>query len=162
MDKAKLVRIPLPRHISLSMQQCLQTNEESEYMERVPYANTMGSVMYTMVCCRPDIAHAASLGTQRLGLIFGQHVGLEKNSSKSRRDSDPLEGFVDANYVSNLNTRRSTTGYVFYMNDGPISWRSIFQPIMALSTTEIEYIEIIEAIKKALWLKRLIIEMRVK
>ena len=59
----------------------------------------------------------------------------------------PLEGFVDANYAGDLDTRRSTTGYLFYVYGGPVSWRSILQSIMALSTTEAEYIRIMEATK---------------
>ena len=101
-------------------------------------------------------------GTWRLGLIFGQHVGLERSSNESREDSSPLKGFVNANYAGDLDTRKSTIDYVFCMNGGPISWRSILQPITTLSTIEVEYIGITEAAKEALWLKRLIVEMGVK
>ena len=74
----------------------------------------------------------------------------------------PLEGYVDASYAGDLDTRRSTTGYIFYLYGGPVSWRSILQPITALSTIEAEYIGITEAAKEALWLRRLVAEMRVK
>ena len=60
MDKAKPVETPLPGHISLSKLQSPQTEVEREDMERVPYANAVGSVMYAMVCCRPDIAYDVS------------------------------------------------------------------------------------------------------
>ena len=74
----------------------------------------------------------------------------------------PLEGFVDANYASDLDTRRSTIGYLFCIYGGPISWRSILQSITILSTTEVEYIAIMEVAKKVLWLRRLIDELRVE
>lgn len=99
-------------------------------------------------------------GIQRLGLIFGQQDGLERNSWESTKDSCPLEGFIDANYTGDLDTRRYTIGYIFCINGGPVSWRSIFQLIITLSTIEAEYIGIIEATKKVLWLKRLIREMQ--
>ena len=73
-----------------------------------------------------------------------------------------MEGFVDASYADDLDTRRSTTGYLFCMYSGPVSWRSTLQPITALSTTEAEYIGITEEAKEALWLRRLVSEMGVK
>ena len=76
--------------------------------------------------------------------------------------SDPLKGFVEANYADDLDTRRSTTGYLFCIYGGPISWRLILQSIMALSTTEAKYIGITEAAKEALWLRRLIDELGVE
>ena len=70
--------------------------------------------------------------------------------------SGPLEGFVDANYTDDLDTRRSTTRYLFCIYGGSVSCRSTLQPIMALSTIEVEYIGIMEIAKEALWLRRLI------
>ena len=99
MEKAKHAKTPLSSHMSLSKLQCPQSKEEREYMERVPYANTIGSVMYTMVCCRSNIAHAVSTvsrymanprkeywkalkwilrylhGTRDYGLVFGGQSG---------------------------------------------------------------------------------------
>ena len=74
----------------------------------------------------------------------------------------PLEGCVDAIYVSDLNTRRSTTSYVFCLYGVLVSWRSTLQPITALSTIEAEYIGITEVAKEALWLRRLVAKMGVK
>ena len=102
-------------------------------------------------------------GTRDYGLVFGgQPGGFEKNSRESYGGSGPLKGFVDANYAGDLDTRKSTTGYLFCMFDGPVSWRSILQPITALSTTEAEYIGIIEVEKEAIWLRRLVAEMGVE
>jgi len=59
---------------------------------------------------------------------------------------------VDASYVGNLDTRRSTTGYDFFLYGVPVSWRSILQSITALSIIEAKYIGITEAAKEMLWL----------
>jgi hypothetical protein len=40
---------------------CPQSDHEIEYMSRVPYSNAVGSLMYTMVCSRPDLSHALSV-----------------------------------------------------------------------------------------------------
>ena len=55
--------------------------------------------------------------------------------------------------------RRSTTGYVFILSRGPVCWRSTLQSLVAMSTTEAEYMEVAEAAKEALWLKGLVKEL---
>lgn len=51
---------------------------------------------------------------------------------------------------------RSLSGYVFTIGGNVVSWRSSLQPVVALSTTEAEYISLTEAIKEAIWLKGLL------
>ena len=70
-----------------------------------------------------------------------------------------IEGFIDVDYRGDVDTHRSTMGFVFRIQGGSISWRSCLQPITALSTTEVEYIRVIEAAKEALWLKGLALEL---
>ena len=67
-----------------------------------------------------------------------------------------LQGYVDADYTGDLDQRRSTTSYVFTVAECVISWKVELQDIIALSTTEAEYIAAVEASKEALWLKRLV------
>ena len=57
MNKAKPVNVPLASHFKLSSNLCPSSVEENDYMSRVPYANTVGCLMYAMVCNRPDIPH---------------------------------------------------------------------------------------------------------
>ena len=57
-----------------------------------------------------------------------------------QQDELSIMGYVDADYARDLNDRRSTTGYVFTLASGPICWRSMIQSLVALSTTESEYI----------------------
>ncbi|XP_038975527.1 secreted RxLR effector protein 161-like [Phoenix dactylifera] len=152
-------------------------------MKSIPYASEVGRVMYTMICCRPDLAHAVSqvsrfmanpgkehwralkgvfrylVGTVGVGIFYGQEGSKEKNSNMTKENQNRMIGFVDADYGGDMDTRRSTRGYVFCLNGGPVSWRSSLQPITALSTTEAEYIGITEAAKEAPWLKGLALEM---
>ena len=61
MQDSKLVKIPILIGVRLSTKQCPKTQEEEEDMSRVPYASAVGSLMYAMVCTRPDIAHAVGV-----------------------------------------------------------------------------------------------------
>jgi len=85
------------------------------------------------------------------GIVFGNQQG------------DPLVvGYVDSDYAGDLDNRRSTTGYVFIINGGPVCWKSTIQSIVALSTTEAEYMAIVEVAKEALWLTGLVNELGVQ
>ena len=58
---AKGVSTPLASHFKFSKKLCPQTKKEEDQMVRIPYTIVVGSVMYAMVCSRPDIDHAQSL-----------------------------------------------------------------------------------------------------
>jgi hypothetical protein len=70
--------------------------------------------------------------------------------------SDSICGYVDSDFAGDLDKRRSTSGYVFTLAGGPICWMSKLQNIVALSTTEAEYIVVSHACKEAIWLKGLL------
>ncbi len=67
-----------------------------------------------------------------------------------------LRGYCDADWAGDTNDRRSTTGYVFFVGNGAISWNSKRQPTIALSTTEAEYMATSQCTKEALWLRKLL------
>ncbi len=61
MDEAKPVNTPLASHFKLTKAQSPSTEQEKTYMNKVPYASAVGSLMYAMVYTRPDIAHAVGV-----------------------------------------------------------------------------------------------------
>ena len=83
-------------------------------------------------------------GTANYGITFGG-------------DDLTLRAYCDADYAGDTDTRRSTTGYVFILSGGAISWSSRLQPTVALSTAE--YMAAAYAIKEALWLRTLLSEL---
>ena len=73
MNGAKLVSTPIATHFRLSSQQCPNSNEEVNLMKKVPYATTMGLVMYSMICPRPDLAFASSLISRFMANLGKDH-----------------------------------------------------------------------------------------
>ena len=73
MSNAKVVSTLLATHFKLSIKQSLTTDKEKEDMERVPYASAVGSLMYSMVCMRPDIAHVVGTVSRFLSNPGNEH-----------------------------------------------------------------------------------------
>ncbi|CAN0872391.1 Retrovirus-related Pol polyprotein from transposon TNT 1-94, partial [Linum grandiflorum] len=85
-------------------------------------------------------------GTSKLSLCYGGGKPI-------------LESYTDEDRAGDLESRKSTSGYVFTFSGGAISWQSKLQKCVALSTTETEYITDVEAGKEFLWLKRFLQEL---
>ena len=175
MHEAKEVSIPLGQHFKLSAEQSPYTPEEVNDMASIPYSNGVESIMYSMVCSRLDLAHAINVvskfmanpgrvhwealkwllryikGSVNLCLVFG----------KQEISSNKLVGYIDANFVGNIDIRKFLTGYVFTLFGTAISWKSMLQSVVALSTTEAEYIAVTEAIKEVMWLQGILCELGV-
>lgn len=66
-----------------------------------------------------------------------------------------MKGFCDADWASDIDERKSTSGYIFTIQGGPVSWCSKRQVTVALSTTEAEFMAMTAAIQECMWLKRL-------
>lgn len=73
-----------------------------------------------------------------------------------------LVGYTDADMAGDLNTRKSSSGYMIYFAGGAVSWKSKLQKCVALSTTEAKFIAATEASKELLWLKKFLNELGFK
>ena len=126
--------------------------------------------MYEMVCTRPYIAHAVGVLSlymskprkdhwRKVKMVFRYLCGIASYGLcyQGRPGLDTvvdIHGFVDVDWVGDLDRRRSTSGYVFNLF-GAISWMSKRQAVVALSTTESEYMADTHASKEAVWLQSL-------
>ena len=173
MSDAKAVSTPLASHFRLSKEQSPKTNEEESFMAKVPYASAIGSLMYAMVCTRPDIAHAVGAVSRFMtnpGKLHWEAVkwilrylrGTTDKCLCFGRGELRLQGFVDSDFAAEVDHRRSTTGYVFTVGTTAVSWVSQLQKIVALSTTEAEYVAMTEASKEMIWLQGLLAELGFK
>lgn len=155
---------PLPSGTILSESDCAKTDEDHHFMNDKPYREALGSCMWAQVATRPDIAYALSVLARfqanpgpahwkaMLHLLAYLKGTLSYKITYHRGASiDPI-GFVDADYAGDVDTRRSTSGYVFTMAGGPVSWSAKRQATVALSTTEAEYMALTRAAQQALWM----------
>jgi len=123
--------------------------------------------MYAMVGTRPDLAFAQSLVSQFMTNPGPQHWMAVKRIMRYLKGTWNvrlrlggqglhLVGLCDADWAGDVQDRRSTTGYVFMLGQGAISWNSKRQPTIALSTVEAEYMAASQCVKEALWLRQLL------
>ncbi|XP_031287932.1 secreted RxLR effector protein 161-like [Pistacia vera] len=167
------------------MKDCNPVNTPSEFgvnlnkdnggkkVDNTLYKQIVGSLMY-LTATRPDIMHAVSVisrymecpteihllatkrifrylqGTKEFGLFY-------KNVEKSN-----LFGFTDSDYARDSDDRKSTSGYVFMMGTGAVSWSSKKQPIITLSSTEAEFVAATAYACQAIWLKKILKELHFK
>ncbi|TYK29276.1 gag/pol protein [Cucumis melo var. makuwa] len=117
--------------VHFSKEQCSKTPQELEDMRRIPYVSAVGSLMYVMICTRPDICYA--IGIVTMDLI--------------------LTRYTDSDFQTNKDSRKSTLGSVFTLNGGAVVWRSIKQGYIVDSTMEAEYVAACEARKEVVWLR---------
>lgn len=139
---------------------------------KFPYREAIGSLMYLSTKTRPDISLAVNIEARSTESPNVNDVTNVKRTLrylkstpdigvfyKSNGNVDTLIVYSDSDYAGDVESRRSTTGYVCFLNGGPIAWCSPRQPIVALSSTEAEFIAAAESIKEVLYLKSLIEEM---
>lgn len=143
-------------------------------MKDVPYQEAVGSLMYIMTMTRPDIAFSVSQVAQFSKNPVPSHWNAVKRIFAylaetpnhglcfNNRKGDSIVGFTDADFAGDLDTRRSTSGYVFTLRGGPISWSSRRQTVTAQSTTESELVAVSAGTKEAVWLVRLQAELEDK
>jgi transposase InsO family protein len=171
MSNAKPIDTPSAANVHLSVDHAPKSIEEREYMSRVPYSNAVGSLMYAMVCTRPDIAHAVSVVSRFMGTPGKEHWKAVKRIFRYLRGTsdvglfyggDPyssVTGYSDSDYAGDVDSRRSMTGYVFTLGGSVVSWKATLQATVTLSTTEAEYMALTEAAKEGIWLKGLVSDL---
>ena len=148
------------------------TVEEKEYMKTEPYASTAGSLMYVMLCTRPDTCYSVGIVSRYQSNPGREHWTAVKHILKylrRKRDymivyhGDELApiGYTDSDFQSDANLRKSTSGYVFTLGGVVVSWGSIKQSCIADSTMEAEYMVASEAVKEAVWLRKFLMELGV-
>jgi hypothetical protein len=133
MNNVKPVSVPLASHFKISSSLCPSTTEEKEYISQIPYANAVGSLMYAMVSTRPDISYVVGAVSRYMENPGKDHWatvkwvlwylrGTSDYCITYNNGHDLVFGYVDSDFAGDLDKRRSTSGYVFTLAGGAISW----------------------------------------
>ncbi|KAL4309465.1 hypothetical protein GQ457_01G014250 [Hibiscus cannabinus] len=137
-------------------------------MKDIPYSSAVGSLMYAMICTRPDIAYDVGMVSRFLsnpGKVHWEAVKwilryLRATTNKCLcfgKGKPELIWYTDADMAGDTDLRKSTSRYVTTFSGGAISWQSKLQKCVALSTTE--NITATEACKEMLWVKNFLQEL---
>jgi hypothetical protein len=166
MEDCKPIGVPLDSKVKL--QRNANGNDESKGF---PYQQAVGSLMYAMLCTRPDLAYPIRVLSQHTAnpsmehwmavkRIFQYLQGtLQMKLQFGATPSKEVLGYCDVDWAGDLEDRRFTTGFVFMIGGGAISWNSKRQPTIALSTTKAEYMANTQATKEAIWITKLMMDL---
>ena len=162
-------RNPLP----YNFRPLIATDEEFEAAKHLPYPQVVGSILYASTVTRPDLSQAAGVLSRFISKWSNAHWLAAKHVLRYIRGTSDLcltftresgkriaLGYANADWGGDLDTRRSTTGYVFKVYGGVVAWKSRRQPTVALSTTEAEYMASADATRQAIWLRHLLDDLQ--
>ena len=126
MDQAKKGFLPVLQGVKLSQTQCPTASDDREKPKGIPYASTIGSIMYAMLCTKPDVCLAISLAGRYQSNPGVDHWTTVKNILKYlKRTKDMflvyggnkdllVNGYVDASFDTDPDDSKSQTGYYLY------------------------------------------------
>jgi hypothetical protein len=160
-----------PAHTPMEERLQLSRYSEAEEVDATQYRRIVGSLRY-LVHTRPDVAFAVGYmsrfmerptaehqsaikrilryiaGTIDYGLHFGRHSGAAH-----------FVGYCDSDLAGDIDASKSMSGMLFFLGSSLVSWQSLKQQVVALSSCEAEYIAATSAVTQVLWLARLMGEL---
>lgn len=161
MDRSKPVHNPIVLGLKLSEDEDGQKNDSTLYKKLV------GSLMYLTVT-RPDMMFVVSLLSRYMGSPTELHVRAAKIVFRYLRGTyglgifykkggkNELIAHTDSDYAGDLEVRKTTSGHIFIMSSGVVSWSSRKQPVVTLSTTEAKFMAVASCACQAMWLRRIL------
>ena len=175
MDTCNPTKLPCASDLKLVKGMEASTEEEKKQMATIPYRSLVGSILYLQLT-RPDIAYAVKelsrflnnpgpkmwaaaknvlrylKGTQTHGIRFGGRASYNTLACSPSH----LVGYSDSDWAGQVDDRKSTSGLIFYLNNGAVSYACKSQKCVALSTAESEYVALGEAAREAIYLRMLL------
>ena len=163
LSDCKTVSTPADINVKLSQ------DDEGIPVDPTEYQSIVASLLYVAIAIRPDIAQAVGVVSKfnskpsQIHLTAAKRIlrylkgtsDLVLKFEKSEKGCN-LIGYSDSDWARDNDDRRSTTGNLFQLAGGPISWLSKKQSVVALSTSEAEYVALSTCAQEAIWLRRLL------
>lgn len=166
MTSAKPLKIPAEPSAPLS-----SSGNNLNCNEAQPYREAVGSLIFLATTSRPDITYAVNQVSRFFNKWTDEHWQAVKRIFRylkhtihykivySKTTKIEVTGYTDSDYAGCIDTRKSTSGYVFILANSPVTWKSQKQNVVAQSTTEAEYLALALGVKEALWLKHFLREL---
>ena len=162
MESAKPVATPVENSTKL-----VKATDSEECIDQQKFQSAVGSLLYLAMATRPDIMFAVSNVAKFSAHPTNQHwTGVKHilrylkgtadyGLSFTPNASGDCVGYADTDWGGDLDDRKSTSGYLFLISGGAVSWRSKKQTCVALSTAEAEYVALAGAAQEAVWMSQL-------
>jgi hypothetical protein len=153
----------------------LVKDEGGKPVDAREFKQMVGCLMY-LLATRPDLTYSVCLVARFMDKPTEMHMMAVKRIMrylkgtlthgvmyKHKPDGKfELIGWSDSDYAGDLNDRKSTSGYVFMLGTGAVSWSSKKQPIVTLSTTEAEYVAAAACACQCIWMRAVLEHLQVK
>jgi len=148
----------------------IKANESVETEDSFPYRSMVGSLMYAATGTRPDITTAVGIVSRYLSSPKSIHCDMvrqifyylrqypDSSLHYTKTENPKLFGYCDASWGNNEDYS-SISGFAFLFGKSLVSWSSKKQPVIALSSTEAEYVTVTSGAQEALWFNELLKEL---
>ncbi len=134
-----------------------------------PYREAIGALLYLMLNTRPDLAYSVGYLSRYMDKPTKQHWEIVKRIFRYLKETKTLKlmvngngnnstltGYSDSDWAGDKDDCKSTTGFVFFAFGALVSWKSVKQRSVALSSTEAEYMALTETFKEGIWINNLL------
>ena len=169
--RGKTSKTPLPTDALEQLAAGLDvTEDKDEDVRSYPYRQVVGALLYLAMYTKPEISYAVGVLSRfndkktaascKLATYLLRYLNANQECriEFSGKTLD-LHGFSDADWGSDIITRRSTTGYIIFAAGGPISWQSKLQTTVAVSSMESEYMALFAGIQELVWIRGVLKEL---
>lgn len=148
----------------------LDMDREGEKVDETLYKQMIGSLMY-LTNTRPDLQFSVSLLSRFMSSPTKIHMQAVKKVLRylkgttdfgiwyNKGGKGEILVYTDSDFAGDVDSRKSTSGYVFLIDNAAVAWSSKKQPIVTLSTTEAEYVAASACACQAIWFKRVLKEL---
>jgi hypothetical protein len=165
MADCKAATTPMEERLRLSR------DSTAEEVDATLYRRIVGSLRY-LIHTRPDLTYAVGYVSRFLERPTDEHFQAVKKILRyiagtlqydlrywRRTGTTRLVGYCDSDLAGYIDTRKSTTGALFFLGKSLVSWQPLKQRVVALSSCEAEYIAVTTAATQAIWMARLLGEL---
>ena len=162
MEKSYSVKNPIVPGVRLTKD---DKDDEGAKINATIYKQLIGSLMY-LTATRPDLVYVVSLMSRFMASPTELHLQAAKRVLRylkgavdlgilyQKRGNGELITYTDSDYAGDINDRKNTSGCVFLLSDGVVSWSSKKQPIVMLSTTEAKFVAGTSSACQGVWMRR--------